>query len=89
LATGLNAEGEKIRDIMNQINPILLDVGRTTGGFTDYEKLRVIILYVISKNGVPEDSLTKLLTHANIDATLKQIVLNMSLLGPNVVVNGV
>lgn len=67
---------------MNQMNPILLDDRQT--GFNDFEKLRIIMLYIISKNGIPEDSLTKLLSHANLEPDLKQIVINLSFLGPNV-----
>jgi syntaxin-binding protein 1 len=84
---GTNAEGEKIKDHMKNIVPILLD--NNSAGISSFEKLRIILLYILSKNGISDDNLNKLLQHANIDADLRCILTNMSYLGANISVDGV
>lgn len=70
---------------MNQIQPILLNQDDSETGFSDYDKLRVIILYILYKQGVAQTSLQKLFQHANISSDLHNIVTNLSLLGQNVI----
>lgn len=78
---GTDAEGERIKDHMRNITPVLLD--QTVNNM---DKLRIIALYVLSKNGIPDDNLNRLIHHAQMTPDDKQTIVNMANLGLNVVV---
>jgi len=80
LATGVDVEGERIKDPVKLLTPLLIDpaVG-------EYDKMRLILLHTVSKNGIPEENLNRLLQHANIPGADRPIITNISNLGLNVI----
>lgn len=52
---------------------------------SNYDKVRIIALYVMIKNGISEENLMKLFTHAQIGPKEQDMVRNLSFLGINIV----
>ena len=76
LAMGCDSQGEKIKDHMKNIVPLLLD-----NEIKIDDKLRLIMLFLLHKNGITEENLLKLLHHAMIPEDKKQVMLNLQNIG--------
>jgi len=80
LATGINGtNGLPIAQYMPFMAPILVD-----GKRNHLEKIRLLLLYIILKNGIPETDIDKILEHSNIPTWFKTYVINTSFLGINI-----
>lgn len=60
---------------MKLIVPVLLDTAVPA-----YDKIRVLLLYILLRNGVSEENLAKLIQHANVQAH-SSLIRNLEQLG--------
>jgi len=78
LITGLTFEGSVPKNIiMNMVS--ILD----NPDVDNYDKLRLLLLYIICYDGVPQDDLRKLVEHAHIRNSELDIISNFKYLGAN------
>lgn len=79
-ATGIDKDGEKIKDPMRAIVPVLLDKNTS-----EYNKMRIIILLAIVMRGLSDENMSKLMEHAKISGVERAALLNMVHLGVPVI----
>jgi len=79
-ATGTDEEGCTIKNPMGSIVRTLLDPN-----ISIENKIRIILLYIISKDGISQDDLTKMIQHGKIPPRNADAIRNLASLGVNVV----
>ena len=81
IAMGSTVEGEPLNDVYRnkKVFPLFLD-----SNILAFDKIRIILLYILSNNGITEENLKILLQHAEIPANDQTIITNMKRLGINI-----
>ncbi|CAJ0935476.1 unnamed protein product, partial [Mesorhabditis belari] len=82
LAMGADADGERVKDPMKLMVPVLIDPAVRLE-----DRLRIILLYILSIKGISEENLNKLLQHANVSMAEKETLTNAAYLGLNMIID--
>lgn len=82
LALGTDENDELVMDPMKIIVPVLLDTA-----VSELNKVRIVSLFVMIKNGISETHFTKLANHAQIEQPERDMILNLAHLGVKVISN--
>lgn len=77
---GTDSEGERVKDHMRTMVPILIDQSVSA-----FDKLRIILLFAIQRGGINEENLAKLVQHAQIPTSQACIIRNLANLGVPVI----
>ncbi|KAG9510721.1 Protein ROP, partial [Fragariocoptes setiger] len=83
LAMGTTPGGERIKDPLLKTNPLLIDQN-----VNDDDKIRLILLYILNRGGIPEDNLDRIIQRAAIAPQRRSVITNMSYLGVTVTSDG-
>lgn len=84
LAMAEKTEGRKSGGQLMNFLPILVDPNVPKS-----DKIRIIILYILHKNGILEENLDKLIEKARLSQDDKQTIVNLHLLGIKVLVKNI
>ncbi|GMR54262.1 hypothetical protein PMAYCL1PPCAC_24457, partial [Pristionchus mayeri] len=79
LVMQVDAEGERVKDAMKLMVPLLIDPA-----VRQEDRIRLILLYILTKNGITDENMNKLLQHANIPLAEKESITNAGYLGLNI-----
>uniref|UniRef100_A0AAQ5YAR4 Syntaxin binding protein 3 n=1 Tax=Amphiprion ocellaris TaxID=80972 RepID=A0AAQ5YAR4_AMPOC len=74
LAVGLDVDGQKVKDPMRTLLPVLLHP------YSTHDKIRAVLLYIFSLNGTTDENLSKLIQHVKIEDQ-REFILNWKELG--------
>lgn len=72
LATGTDPQGEEVKDPMKDMMPCLFN-----RKISVYDKVRLLMLYVLFKKGVSRDDFLKLVQHSEIPVNERKLILNL------------
>lgn len=75
-STGVTSLGKTPKDVLETMVPLLDDESVSPG-----DRTRLLMIYIIFKQGIFPDDRSKLMKHAKLSASLQQAIVNLDLLG--------